>query len=249
VANSQENGGAEKYGKDIAILIGDLMHGCVSLLVNRLSAEGVGPEVILQIMRIIAAELTPSLVDGEARDVRFSRERIGSVSEENIIEMLEGKTAALFEFCGTAGAMIGLNSTNASDKRIQALAGYSRSAGLAFQIQDDILGLTGDEDKLGKPRGSDLREGKHTLLLYHAFKNGTKEQIESIQALIGKPDINPDEVDLAEKTLRQIGTIEHVRNIAREYIESALPFLDDLDDSPSKELLADLAEFMIEREF
>lgn len=241
--------GSEKYGRDIAILVGDLMHGFVNLLILKLIDRGIAPEVVIRILRIMYAELTPALVDGEARDVRFSRENVGDISEGQVIEMLEGKTAALFEFCGTSGAMAGLNSTDPSDSKVRALSGFSRAAGLAFQIQDDILGLVGDEEKLGKPRGSDLREGKHTLLLLHAFREGTPEQVEILKPLVGKSDISPDEVDLAEKILREIGTIDHVNRIAMEYIETALPYLDELDDSPSRNLLAGLGRFMIEREF
>jgi len=241
--------GAEKYGRDIAILVGDLMHGCVNLLVLRLADKGVSPDVVLSILRLMHAELTPSLVDGEARDVRFTHEAVGDITEDQVLEMLEGKTAALFDFCGTAGAMVGLDSADPADSRSLALAGFSRAAGLAFQIQDDILGLVGDEEKLGKPRGSDLREGKHTLLLLHAFRHGSPEQVEKVRPLVGKRDIAPEEVDLVEETLRDIGTIEYVSGVAREYIETALPFLEELEPSPARNLLAGLAGFMIEREF
>jgi geranylgeranyl diphosphate synthase, type I len=240
---------AEKYGRDIAILVGDLMHGFVNLLSFRLVEEGISPESVISILRLMHAELTPSLVDGEARDVRFTRENIGDVSEDQVIEMLEGKTAALFEYCGTSGAMAGLNLTSPCDSKVEALAGFSRAAGLAFQIQDDILGLIGDEEKLGKPRGSDLREGKHTLLLTHAFRNGSDTQLAALEPFIGKKDITPEEVDLAEKIFREIGTIDHVSKIAKDYIESALPFLEALEPSPSRELLARLAAFIVDREF
>ena len=246
---SQSDESSEKYGRDIAILVGDLMHGFVNLLCLKLIDRDISPDVVISILRIMYAELTPALVDGEARDVRFARENIGDISEDQVIEMLEGKTAALFEFCGTTGAMAGLNSNDPSDSRVKALAGFSRAAGLAFQIQDDILGLVGDEQKLGKPRGSDLREGKHTLLLLHAFREGTPEQVNALKPLIGKNDITPDEVDLAENTMREIGTIDHVNKIAVEYIDTALPCLDELDDSPARDLLYGLGKFMIEREF
>jgi len=249
VRESDSDDSAEKYGRDIAILIGDFMHGSVDLLAMRMEDSGILLEVILAILRIMHGELTPALVDGQARDVRFCRENVGDITEKQVLEMLEGKTAALFDFCGTAGAMAGLNTTDSSDPRVVALAGFSRAAGLAFQIQDDILGLTGDEDKLGKPRGSDLREGKHTLLLLHAFANGTAGQLDKLKPLIGKSDITPEEVDLAEGLLKEIGTIDHVNRIALEYIESAMPFLDDLEESPSRDLLAGLAVFMIDREF
>lgn len=249
VKKSDKDEGAEKYGRDIAILVGDLLHGFVNLLSLKLVDRGVDPDVVIGIQRLMHAELTPALVDGEARDVKFTRENIGDITEDQVIEMLEGKTAALFEYCGTAGALVGLNSNDPADPRARAVAGFSRAAGLAFQIQDDILGLIGDQDKLGKPRGSDLREGKHTLLLLHAFREGTEDQVEILKPLIGKSDITKDEVDLAEKTMREIGTIDYVNKIALEYVETALPFLDELEPSQSRDLLAGLARFMIEREF
>ncbi len=249
VRESDSDAGAEKYGRDIAILIGDLMHGFVNLVILKLTDSGTSPEVVLNLLRIMHTELTPALVDGETQDVRFTRESIGEVSEENVIDMLEAKTAALFDYCGTAGGLTGLNSTDPSDPKIAALAGFSRHAGLAFQIQDDILGLVGDESKLGKPRGSDLREGKHTLLLLHAWREGKPDQIGILKPLVGKRDIKPEEVDLAEATVREIGSIEHVSGIARQYVESAFPFLEVLDPSPARDMLAGLGRFMIEREF
>jgi len=241
--------GAEKYGRDIALLVGDLMHSFVTLVAMRLADNGLDPKVVLSIFRLMSAELTPALVDGEARDVRFSHEKVGEFGEDQVLEMLEGKTAALFEFCGTAGAMVGLSSPDAAHPKAQALAGFSRLTGLAFQIQDDILGLVGDQDKLGKPRGSDLREGKHTIALLHAFRNGSEQQLAVLRPLIGKQDISPEEVDTAMTILREIGSIDHASAIAREYVEAALPFLNELDPSPARELLTGLAGFMIEREF
>jgi len=241
--------GAEKYGRDIAILVGDLMHGNVNLLALRLIDEGVDPKVVLKILWLMHAELTPALVDGEAEDVRFCRENIGDITEDQVIEMLEGKTAALFEYCGTAGALVGLGIDDPSHAAAASLAAFSRAAGLAFQIQDDILGLVGDQEKLGKPRGSDLREGKHTLILLHAFREGSSEQLSQLEPLVGKSDVTADEVDLAEKIVREIGSIEYVNGIAQEYITSALPFLEELEPSESRDLLAGLAEYMIDREF
>ncbi len=249
VRKSDDDEGAEKYGRDIAILVGDLMHGFVNLVLLRLLEKGIDPEVVLSLLRLMHAELTPALVDGETEDVRFCREKVGDVTENQVLEMLEGKTAALFEYCGTAGAMVGLNTQDPSEPKIKALAGFSRAAGLAFQIQDDILGLVGNQEKLGKPRGSDLREGKHTLLLLHAFKEGSADQTDKIRPLIGKSDITTAEVDLVEEILREIGTIDHVNRIAINYIESALPFLEELEPSASRDLLSGLAQFMIEREF
>jgi geranylgeranyl diphosphate synthase type I len=241
--------GADKYGRDIAILVGDLMHSFVTLVLMRMAENGVALKTVLSVLRLMHAELTPSLVDGEARDVRFCREAVGKINESQILEMLEGKTAALFEFCGTSGAMVGLDTPDAAHPVAKALSGFSRMTGLAFQIQDDILGLVGDQDKLGKPRGSDLREGKHTLVLMYAFRNGTQAQLDALRPLIGKKDISPAEVDRAEAIIRETGAVDHVGSVAREYVENALPLLEELEPSAARDLLAGLAGFMIEREF
>jgi geranylgeranyl diphosphate synthase, type I len=240
---------AAKYGRDIALLIGDLMHSSVSIVLLRLIGEGVSPEVFFSILRILHAELTPSLVDGEAKDVRYSREKVGEFSDDQVIDMLEGKTAALFEFCGISGGLVGLKSPDVCNASVKALAGFSRMTGLAFQVQDDILGLVGDEDKLGKPRGSDLREGKHTLLLLHAYREGSENQLKALQPLVGKRDITPEEVDRAVGIMTDIGSIAHVNSIAREYLENALVMLEDVKESHARSLLAGIGKFMIEREF
>ena len=231
--------GADKYGRDIAILIGDLMHSFVSLVLLRMADNGASLKTILSVLRLMHAELTPSLVDGEAKDVRFSREAVGKINEPQILEMLEGKTAALFEFCGTSGAMVGLDTSDAAHPVAKALSGFSRMTGLAFQIQDDILGLVGDQDKLGKPSGSE-REGKHTLVLVHAFRTGVRRSSTHIRPLIGKKDISPAEVDRAEAIIRETGAVDHVGKIAREYIEGLFRFWMALSHPPRGTISPDL---------
>ncbi len=80
---------------------------------------------------------------------------------------MEAKTSALFKACAEVGAI----AAGASNETIESLAKFAWDAGIAFQIVDDVLGITADESKLGKPVGSDIREGKKTIIMIHALKN------------------------------------------------------------------------------
>ena len=85
--------------------------------------------------------------------------------------MLWKKTGVLYEFSGKAGAMVGLNTADPEHEWVDAISNFAGKCGIAFQLQDDILGIMGDEETLGKPVGSDIREGKRTTIVYHSFKN------------------------------------------------------------------------------
>jgi len=101
-----------------------------------------------------------------------------TISEKEYMEMVTGKTAALFESAAKMGAIL----AGAKESQLEGLGNFARAAGIAFQIVDDVIGTFGDSKKTGKPTDSDLREGKKTLILIKAIENSNTEQ----QALMKK---------------------------------------------------------------
>ncbi len=244
------NGEAKHYGLSIAILAGDLQQGwATSLLCELHRKQGIDPNLVLYLIEDLKIRVQSSLLEGEMLDIQYSKHPIESLGEDLIVDMLWKKTGTLYEFAGKAGAMIGLNLCEPTHKLVQALSAFTSKCGTAFQLQDDILGLVGDEALLGKSVGSDIREGKRTTIVYHAFKNATSRQKERLISTLGNEQATANDIEEATNLLRSLGGIEYTRALARSYVEDALAHLSALPDSSYSRLLSRWAEYMIAREF
>lgn len=240
---------SDDYGNDLAILAGDVQQGWAVCLFAELAARGVPAEVVLSLIARLESHVLNELIRGELLDVQFANMPIDGLTEDTILDMLWLKTGVLYEFAAMAGAMIGLATPDLADPTVQAIGQFAGDCGLAFQLQDDILGLVGDERKLGKPVGSDIREGKGTLVVYHAFRHATDSQREFLEQVLGNRQASTDHVRRATSLLRDLGGVEYTNALARDYVARAVPRLDGLAASPSKELLLAWADFMIGRKF
>jgi geranylgeranyl diphosphate synthase type I len=132
----------------------------------------------------------------------------------------------------------------ADEEVIDAMYEYGRLIGLAFQIQDDYLDLASDEETLGKPIGSDIGKGKMTIIAIKGL-----DSVEDDKLLEILKDENNSEDDIAEAIdiLTNCGAIEYARNLALESVNQAKEVLEILDDSSSKQVLSDIADFVLER--
>jgi len=253
IAREQMNYSREQsrdYGRDIAILTGDVQQGwAVSLLCDCSLKGAVRPEVTLALIRILESNVLNTLVSGETLDIQFAGQPIESFTPEQILDMLWRKTGALYEYSAKAGAMIGLDTTDAGDEKVRGLSNFTGKCGTAFQLQDDILGVVGDEKQLGKPVGSDIREGKRTTVIYHAFKNASSQQKAKIKSIVGRPGAAADEIAEVTRLLVELGGVGETKKMAEDILAEAVKELDVLPDSNYKQLLLSWADFMISREF
>ena len=217
---------ARKYGIDTAILTGDVQHGwAVSFLSENLPKAGVRHDVALHLITLLQLNVLRTLVEGEMLDVEFGLcGDIMDLSDDQIIDMLWKKTGILYEYCGIAGAMIGKNSPDYDDQVI-ALKDFCSLCGTAFQIRDDILGLAGNEAELGKPIGSDIREGKKTLLIREALINADEAQKNEILMVLGNSKATISEIQKVIRLVMDLGGIEKARKIAEQFINRALPLI------------------------
>ena len=241
---------AAKYGTDTAILTGDIQHGwSISMLSDKLVKNGVKPEIALYLITFLQIDVLRTLVEGEVLDVDFGLfHSINDLNEDQILDMLWRKTGILYEFCAVAGAMIGKNSVEYDDE-VNALKEFCSLCGTAFQVRDDILGLVGKSAELGKPVGSDIREGKKTLLVLEALRNANESQREIIFKGLGNAKATEAEINNTTQTIIDLGGVEKAHQVARNFVNRALPNLDKLRPSPSRELLSNWANYMIERNF
>lgn len=240
---------AEHYGATIALLAGDVQQAWAwSLFFEAHLERGVPAEIVLSLAQELAGEVTPMLVEGETLDVQYSGRALG-LGEEHVIDMLWKKTGALYEFAGRAGAAIGLNNANRELPVVRAMAQFCSLCGTAFQIQDDILGIVGDERQLGKPVGSDIREGKSTLMTLKALELADETQRSALSATLGNASASESDIDEVVRLLRNLGVIQYARDVSRRYVDQALGHLQTLPENAYKRLLESWARYMIEREF
>lgn len=185
---------------------------------------------------------------GQAYDLTL--ESRGEASERDITDIHLAKTAIYtYENPLHIGAIL----AGAGKKDLDLLSRYAIPGGVAFQIQDDILGLFGDTQKTGKPAHSDLRQGKMTLLIVKALENANSKQKKILLNLWGKHDITDSEADEARKIVLETGSLEYSKKTAVKWAKKAqlaIPEMIKLKYSKdSVDYLDGIAQYMVEREF
>jgi geranylgeranyl diphosphate synthase type I len=250
IARFGKNGDSEHYGISIAVLTGDVQHGWgISLMTELTRRFGISADVTLTLINELDTRVLCTLVEGEVLDVQYSKEPIGNLTSEQIEDMLWKKTGALYEFAGASGAAIGLNTPDLKHPLVRTLEQFTSACGAAFQLQDDILGIIGDEKLLGKPVGADIREGKRTVIARESWVRADDKQKKLIDETLGNVHASHDQIEAVTKLFVDLGGIEETAKRARAHVERGLQYLDPLPQTKYRDWLADWAHLMIEREF
>ena len=184
------------------------------------------------------ADACVKICEGQASDMGF--EDRFDVTEDEYMEMIFKKTGALIAAATKVGAVMG----GASDDVIDAMYEYGRLIGLAFQIQDDYLDIAADEETLGKPIGSDIGKGKMTII---AIRGLASDNDGRLLEILKASENSQSEIDEAIEILTDCGAIEYARNLAQESVDQAKEVLEILPDSSFKHVLANIADFVLER--
>jgi geranylgeranyl diphosphate synthase type I len=239
---------AADLGRNIAIITGDLQQAWSIRLFLDSTELGVPAPVIFDLVERLTTGVTCGLLEGETRDVLFSKYPIPDLAEQDVINMLELKTGVLYEFAAIAGASIGLAQTAKQNRLIQAVGRFARGCGLAFQLQDDVLGITGDQKLLGKPVGSDIRAGKRTTIVLHAFQNAGTEERQFLQEKLGNPAMTETDIAKIQNILIQYNGVEYTRKLAESFVSEAIQELSVVPESRFKDLLLTWAWYIVSRE-
>ena len=186
--------------------------------------------------------LTQLMVEGEL----IQLEKLGriDIGDEEHLDLVYRKTACLFAACMQLGAMI----AGQNAERETNLAEFGRNIGMAFQLVDDLLDLTADESTLGKPVGSDLREGKVTLPIIYALKKCRAEERRKVVTVLAERAFHTVSQREIVELVGRYDTPAAVKERARSYTDRALDCLDVFPDSPYKRALQALPEFILNRE-
>ncbi|MFZ5982493.1 MAG: polyprenyl synthetase family protein [Patescibacteria group bacterium] len=230
---------ARHFGDSIALTIGDM----VAALGNQVIFESkFEPEIIMKALSKLQ-DIVSLTVIGQSKDIYM--EYRGKATEKEVLEMYEYKTARYtFEGPLQLGGILG----GASSKTLESFSRFSIPLGIAFQIQDDILGIFGTEKEIGKSVGSDIREGKQTLLVVKALEMGNAKQKKRLRELLGSSDIRKKEVEEFRKIISDTGALFYARKMVEKLIKKGKGEIEKTAvGQPAKEFLLGMARYMIER--
>jgi len=231
----------DHFGNSMAIVAGDMANAMANgIMFNAKLA----PKTIIQALDKLQ-DIVYVTIPGEMLDVVLGNR--GHASEKEVLRMFEGKTSR-YTFEGPLH--LGCVLAGGDEKMLSALTAYSLPLGKAFQIRDDILGVFGDEKKMGKPVGSDVIEGKQTLLLIKALQKGTSKQKQILKSYLGKKDLTEDELEKFREIIRETGSLDYSRVLAEKFVSEALEAIKGINfkNEEAKFFLEGIARYIIKRE-
>jgi heptaprenyl diphosphate synthase len=218
-----------RWGSDVALMVGDYFFALASY------EMALAPD-----SRIIAiyAQAVRTIVEGELSPV-LAVEPLEQALEQ-YLHKTGSKTAALFAAACQAGMLCG----RGDEAQVTALGRFGYDLGIAFQIVDDVLDYTGDEQTLGKPAGNDLRQGTITLPLIYAVANGAPSALASV---LDEPEPDAALVAATIAEVRRWRGIDDAQATAEHYATRARTHLDIFPASPARDALIALTQFVVER--
>jgi len=221
------------WDNHIAVLVGDFFTS--SAMQEAISTGD------LRIIKTLC-NLGRSLSLGEIDQICRARQH--NIDEESYYQVVDFKTASLF----VASAQMGCFAAGADDKCIEVLSRYALLFGRCFQLRDDVFDYF-DSERIGKPTGNDLREGKISLPLIKALSRADAPERERITAIAGKESLTDEEIILLQRYARDNGGIEASFQVMEQLKEEACRNLETLPASPVRPQLAELFDFIIQRDF
>lgn len=230
------------HGEPLAINAGDYALGLVCTVVVR--DPLLDDATKLAVVDVIG-EMSEHTVEGQALDVGWVRDDIFDLTPDDYLQMALGKTGYYSGIAPLkAGAIIG----GATEREIRALEEFGKNASIAFQIQDDLLNILGDETTMGKDYLTDVVESKRTLMVIHCLSaaNAT-DRSRLVEILRLRHDKTLVEAAEVVRLLGRYGSIDYARQVARSLIVEAHSQLSAVRDSTARDILMSMARYFLDR--
>ncbi len=190
-------------------------------------------------------EMTRRTIEGQAMDIGWARDARYDITPEDYLIMATHKTA---HYSGAVPLAVGAIVGGGTEAQIEGLRNFGLDTGLAFQIQDDLLNLIGEEESTKKDFRSDITEGKRTLVVVHALHHGTEQQRARLVEILSNKEKDPDALAEAVEIMQETGSIEYARNYAQNLTSiSKNRLLGVVDPSPARDLLISMADWFVNR--
>ena len=229
------------WGQAIAITAGDLLYAKAFEVLSRAVEVGISANRVVKALDYLARACS-TIAEGQAMDILFEDREDVSIDEYLI--MVYKKTGALFEASAVLGGLV----VTDDEPTLNALETFGRNLGIAFQIKDDILGLVGKEEVIGKPVYSDIREGKKTILVVYALQRLDPKKRERLLSILGNKTATREELEEAANLIISTGALDFANRLAREYAEKARVALHKLPEKETRRVLEDLIDYVLVRE-
>src|SRR3954454_19259055 len=215
-------------GNEAAVMLGDYLISHSYHLCSSLDS---------QLASRLIARTTNRVCEGELLQID-NRNNL-DLTEETYLQIITRKTASLCATC----CLLGAEYAGAGEARVGQLEVYGMSLGTAFQIQDDILDIVGQEHTVGKTLGSDVEKGKMTLPMIHFLHTAPQEHRLLLRSLLQAS--GPDKGERIRNLILPSGSIEYARGRAREFVNRARTALEGLPDTVARRVLDTMAEFVV----
>jgi octaprenyl-diphosphate synthase len=219
------------YNNKVAVLVGDYILSTALLRV----ALSDNHRIVQHL-----ADLGRTLAAGEI--LQLSNISNQEISEEVYYQVIDKKTAVLFESCSVLGAI----SVGASEEEIEKAKKFGHNIGMIFQIRDDIFDYY-DSKEIGKPTGNDMTEGKLTLPVIYALNNTDFESMQTLAKKVKAGTINPDEIAVLVEFAKQQGGIAYAEQKMEEFAKEAQTYIDESVKPELKEAFTSYLEYVIQR--
>ncbi|MBU0532671.1 polyprenyl synthetase family protein [Candidatus Micrarchaeota archaeon] len=228
------------HGLPIALNSGDALY---TFLWKKLINLHLESSELVELQKL-CADSFKCVVDGQGVELSWAKESKFHITEKEYYEMINGKTSALIGLACEMGAFIG----GAGEPERIALREYGKRIGTAFQIQDDVLNLTGDFEKYKKEIGGDISEGKRTLIVVHFLSKANNTDKNKLISILSSHSTKKADIDLAIQLLGKHGSIEYAHHHACTLVEEAKSYLEILSPSKDKDTLIAVADYVVNRE-
>lgn len=190
------------------------------------------------------AKTFKDVAEGQGIELAWEREKRFDISEQSYLSMISGKTSSLLGLSCETGAFIG----GADEDMRTRMRHFGIKIGAAFQIQDDILNVTGDFSKYKKEIGGDITEGKRTLMVIDCLKKSAKSDADRIMKILQSHSARKEDIDYVIKCFEGSGSIEFARNKASALVQEAKDQIAGLEDSDELRALYGVCDYILSRE-
>jgi octaprenyl-diphosphate synthase len=223
-----------RWGNDITVLLGDYLY--IKSMALALTHDEL--DIIRQL-----CDVTLRMIEGEL--YQLTKNGDADITEEQHFDIMRRKTAYLFGGCAQIGGML----NKVSAEREQALREYGFNLGMAFQLVDDLLDFTGNAEAVGKPIGSDLREGKVTLPLIHLLQHETTgEASRIVREVIASREVTKETWHELLHLLKEHKSIDYAERKAEDFAETAKKPLYTFPASAERDALLALPDYVLSRD-
>jgi octaprenyl-diphosphate synthase len=222
-----------KWGNDVTVLLGDYLY--IKSMSLALAQES------LDVLHVLC-DVTLRMIEGEL--FQLSKNGDVAIPEADYFEIVQRKTADLFGGCAEIGGILG----KAGNEKRRALREYGFNLGVAFQVVDDLLDLTGREEVLGKPIASDLREGKLTLPVIHLMQHGDNGARAAVTDVVRDRQLTSERWQAISAGLAGCHALDYAYSRATEFGERAKASLASLPGSPERDGLMALPDYVLARD-